>query len=92
LHRVVCCYPDYHLLLGAAGAKADRLLVFSHPPLNVATDAVMWWENSRRRRAGNPFRTFAHSPTAMMSVLSDAGLRSSYRWRGFGWQVVGLQR
>jgi 16S rRNA G966 N2-methylase RsmD len=92
LHRVVCCYPDYEALLGAAAAKADRLLVFSHPPRNVATQAVMWCENTRRKRAGNPFRTFAHSPTAMMSVLSDAGLSSSYRWRGFGWRVVGLHR
>ncbi len=35
LHRVVCCYPDYRQLLAAAGSKADRLLVFSHPPRNT---------------------------------------------------------
>ena len=34
LHRVVCCYPDYERLLGAAGTHARRLLVFSHPPRN----------------------------------------------------------
>ena len=32
LHRVVCCYPDYELLLGAAAEHARRLLVFSYPP------------------------------------------------------------
>src|SRR5215203_3099453 len=26
LHRVVCCYPDYERLLGAAGERARRLL------------------------------------------------------------------
>jgi hypothetical protein len=31
LHRVVCCYPDYQRLLGAAAAHARRLLVFSYP-------------------------------------------------------------
>ena len=34
LHRVVCCYPDYERLLGAAAAHANRLLVYSHPPRN----------------------------------------------------------
>ena len=36
LHRVVCCYPDYERLLGAAAERARRLLVFSHPPRNLA--------------------------------------------------------
>jgi hypothetical protein len=32
LHRVVCCYPDYERLLGAAADHARRALVFSiHP-------------------------------------------------------------
>src|SRR6478609_2069120 len=35
LHRVVCCYPDYEALLGAAAQRAQRLLVFSYPPRNA---------------------------------------------------------
>ena len=35
LHRVVCCYPDYERLLGAAAGRARRALVFSHPPRNA---------------------------------------------------------
>jgi magnesium-protoporphyrin O-methyltransferase len=30
-HRVVCCYPDYERLLGAAADRAGRLLVFTTP-------------------------------------------------------------
>jgi hypothetical protein len=92
LHRVVCCYPDYQRLLAAAGSKANRLLVFSHPPRNMATRTVLWWDNTRRRLKGDSFRTFAHPPAAMLGVLSEGGLRSTYRWRGFGWHVVGLER
>jgi 16S rRNA G966 N2-methylase RsmD len=92
LHRVVCCYPDYEKLLGAAGGKAGRLLVFSHPPRNVVTRTWLWWENSVRRLKGDSFRTFAHPPAAMLGVLDRAGLRPTYRWRGFGWSVVGLER
>ena len=92
LHRVVCCYPDYEKLLVAAGGKAGRLLVFSHPPRNPVTRALLWWENFVRERKGDTFRTFAHPPAAMLEVLDRAGLRRTYRWRGLGWRVVGLER
>jgi 16S rRNA G966 N2-methylase RsmD len=92
LHRVVCCYPDYERLLTAAGSKADRLLVFSHPPQNLATRTVIWWDNTWRRLKGDTFRAFVHPPAAMLQVLSDTGLRATYRWRGLGWCVVGLER
>ena len=92
LHRVVCCYPDYQRLLAAAGGKADRLLVFSHPPENLVTRAAIGWENACRRLKGDSFRAFVHPPAAMLAVLSDAGLRPTYRWRGLGWCVAGLER
>jgi 16S rRNA G966 N2-methylase RsmD len=92
LHRVVCCYPDYERLLGAAAGKADLLLVFSHPPQNLATRAVVWWDNTWRRFKGDSFRAFVHPPAAMLGVLTDAGLRPTYHWRGLGWCVVGLER
>jgi magnesium-protoporphyrin O-methyltransferase len=92
LHRVVCCYPDYQRLLTAAGSKADRMLVLSHPPRNVATRVILWLENAGRRVKGDTFRSFAHPPDQMLAALGDTGLRASYRWRGFGWCVVGLER
>ena len=92
LHRVVCCYPHYERLLMAAGRKADRLLVFSHPPQNLASRTVIWWDNTLRRLKGDSFRAFVHPPAAMLQVLSDTGLRPTYRWRGLGWCVVGLER
>jgi len=92
LHRVVCCYPDYRRVLSAAGSKANRLLVFSHPPRNLVTSTVMAWENGWRRLRGDSFRTFVHPPREMVAVLADAGLSPTYRWRGLGWRVVGLER
>lgn len=92
LHRVVCCYPDHERLLGAAASKAGRVLVFSHPPRNAVTRAALWLENQRRKWKGETFRSFAHPPGEMMAVLKQAGMRGTYRWRGFGWAVVGLER
>ena len=92
LHRVVCCYPDYERLLGAAAGKAGRLLVFSHPPRNLVTRAMILVENSIRRLKGDAFRSFVHPPAAMLDIAVRSGLRDAYRWRGLGWCVVGLER
>ncbi|MGH3458884.1 class I SAM-dependent methyltransferase [Aeromicrobium sp.] len=91
LHRVVCCYPDHARLLGAAASKAGRVLVFSHPPRNVVSRAALWLDNQGRKWRGETFRSFAHPPAEMMAVLARAGMRDTYRWRGFGWRVVGLE-
>jgi 2-polyprenyl-3-methyl-5-hydroxy-6-metoxy-1,4-benzoquinol methylase len=92
LHRVVCCYPDYERLLGAAAGKAGRLLVFSHPPRSLPTRAMFGAENTVRRIKGDTFRSFVHPPAAMLEVAGRSGLRNTYSWRGLGWCVVGLER
>jgi len=92
LHRVVCCYPDYERLLVAAANKTGRLLVFSHPPRNLATRTLLRLENTLSRLKGDNFRGFVHSPEAMRSVAVGSGLRDTYRWRRFSWCVVGFER
>lgn len=92
LHRVVCCYPDYERLLGAAAARARRMLVFSHPPRNVAARAVVRVQNAGLRLARKEFRTFAHSPPAMLDVCRAHGLSPAYSHAGTVWQVDGLTR
>jgi magnesium-protoporphyrin O-methyltransferase len=92
LHRVVCCYPDYERLLGAAATHARRLLVFSHPPRNLVIRAVQGMENLVRRLQGNDFRAFAHPPAAMVEVVQANGLTQQYRHQGIAWTVVGFAR
>jgi 2-polyprenyl-3-methyl-5-hydroxy-6-metoxy-1,4-benzoquinol methylase len=92
LHGVVCCYPDYERLLRAAADHARRLLVFSHPPRNVASRTVFAVENVMFRLRHRRFQAFTHPPEAMLTVLTDAGLRLAYRHRGPIWQVAGLER
>ncbi len=92
LHRVVCCYPDGERLLGAAADHARRLLVFSHPPRNVASRALVAVQNATFRRSGNTFQTFAHPPEEMLAVLERRGMRQVHSHAGLVWHVVGLQR
>jgi 2-polyprenyl-3-methyl-5-hydroxy-6-metoxy-1,4-benzoquinol methylase len=92
LHRVVCCYPDYERLLGAAADHARRLLVFSHPPRNPISRAILAAENLGFRLARKDFRVFAHPPRAMFAVLERHGMRPVFTHRGIPWQVAGLER
>jgi hypothetical protein len=92
LHRVVCCYPDYERLLTAAADHARRLLVFSHPPRNVISRAIIAMQNLGLRLARREFRTFAHPPAAMLAVLEARGLRPAFVHHGLPWHVAGLER
>jgi len=92
LHRVVCCYPDYERLLGAAADHARRALVFSYPPRNALSRAFYVVFNLVMRLTRSSFRGFAHPPGAMLGVLEDHGLRRTYQGRSRIWQIAGLQR
>jgi magnesium-protoporphyrin O-methyltransferase len=92
LHRVVCCYPDYELLLGAAADHAGKVLVFSHPPRNLVSRAIVWTQNLAFRVMRKSFQTYAHPPAAMVAVAQGRGMRADYSHRGIAWQVVGLTR
>jgi len=92
LHRVVCCYPDYERLLEAAADHARRIVVFSYPPSNAISRRAVAAQNLIFRLLRKEFRTFAHPPSAMLSVLNDRGLRVTFSHHGFVWQVAGLER
>jgi hypothetical protein len=66
LHRVVCCYPDYERLLGAAAGRAGRLLVFSYPRRNLVTRLFVATHNLAFRVMRRKLRTFAHAPARMV--------------------------
>jgi 16S rRNA G966 N2-methylase RsmD len=91
LHRVVCCYPDYAKLLGAAADHARHHLVFSFPPRNALSRTVVGIQNLLLRLAGRDFRTFAHPPSAMLAVLAERGLHPTAR-RAPVWQVAAATR
>ena len=92
LHRVVCCYPDYERLLGAAAAHARRALVFSHPRHNLISRLIVGAENLGFRLSRREFRVFLHPPAAMLAVLGEHGLEPNFAKRGFAWEARGATR
>ena len=92
LHRVVCCYPDYERLLGAAAGRARRLLVFSYPRRNAVARLLVGAQNLAFRVMRKEFRTFAHPPDAMLAVVRAHGLDTKFTHAGVVWHVAGLTR
>lgn len=91
-HRVVCCYPDYRRLLGAAADHARRVLVFSYPRDRLLTRVETVMENLSYAVRRQEFRTFVHSPDAMVDVLADHGLTVVAGGRNRMWQWTGAVR
>ncbi len=92
LHRVVCCYPEYELLLGAAAEHARRMLVFSYPRRNAVSRAAVAAQNLVFRLQRSQFRVFTHPPAAMLAVLEGHGLRHAFTHDGLVWHVAGVLR
>jgi magnesium-protoporphyrin O-methyltransferase len=92
LHRVVCCYPDYERLLGAAATHAKRLVVFSYPPRNVVSRAGFAAQNAFFRLIGRTFRAFTHPPESMIDVVEAHGFVAADRRSSTWWRTVGLVR
>ena len=92
LNRVVCCYPDYEHLLGAAADHARRLLVFSYPPRNLLSRFLLGAQNLFFRLQRKEFRAFAHPPARMLAVVEERGLLQAYAHQPVVWQIAGLER
>ena len=89
MHRVVCCYPDAERLLSVAADHAGRVLVFSHPPRNLLSRALIGAENLARRARRLTFRVYVHDPAAMFGAARDGGrLRQQITHRGLAWHIA----
>jgi len=92
LHKVVCCYPDYEALVGAAAAHAKRQLLLTFP-------RESWWmrlgltvANLIERLRRRTFRVYVHPPAAMIAVARSHGLEPTATHRGRLWEFCGLER
>src|SRR5690349_19789332 len=88
LHRVICCYPDFAGLLGAAADHARTAVVFSHPARNLFTRAAVAMSSAWMALSGRRYRGYVHSPTAMLAVLSAHGLSLTTYERSKRWHIA----
>lgn len=92
MHRVVCCYPDYDALVGAASERARRYLVMSFPRPRRAIRVGLGAVNVVARALRWEYRTWVHSPQALVASAEAHGLTLAAESRGRIWQVAALER
>lgn len=88
LDRVVCCYAAFEPLIRLSAEKARWVYALSFPHDRWYVRAHTRWQNHRRKRAGNPFRTFVHSVPEIHALIRAAGFVVHRSCRTLAWQVL----
>jgi SAM-dependent methyltransferase len=92
LDRVVCCYPDYHRLLGAAARHSQRALALTYPReawyLRIGWPLMNFFQSLRK----DPFRVFLHPISEMDALLRREGFQRVTLRRLFVWEMALYQR
>jgi hypothetical protein len=76
LDRVLCCYHELDPLLLTSAALSRRYWAASFPRNRWYVHLYTRWENHRRGRNGDAFRTFVH-PVARIYQLAGSGRAAS---------------
>jgi magnesium-protoporphyrin O-methyltransferase len=92
MHRVVCCYPDYDALVGAASERARRYLVMSFPRSRLLIRLGLGVMNAVARLLRWEYRTWIHPPQAIVAAAEHRGLALASESQGRIWQVAALER
>ena len=92
LNRVVCCYPDMPLLVGAAAGHTRGLLALSFPNSRWTTRLGLAAGNLILRVTRVQFHVFAHSPARILEIAAAQGLVTVEDRRGLFWEVAVLER
>jgi SAM-dependent methyltransferase len=92
LDRVVCCYPDFRRLLGAAARHSQRALALTYPReawyLRMAWPLMNFFQKMRK----DPFRVFMHPISEMDALLRKEGFQRVALRRLFVWEMALYQR
>jgi hypothetical protein len=92
MHRVVCCYPDYDALVGAAAQRAQRYLVMSFPRRRPVLRAFFGAVNVVARLLRWEYRSWVHPPERLVAAAERQGLALVAESKGFVWQAAALER
>jgi magnesium-protoporphyrin O-methyltransferase len=92
MHRVVCCYPDYDALVGAAAERARHYLVLSFPRERLLIRAGLGAINLVARLLRWEYRSFVHPVAGILAAAEGQGLRPTFEHHGRIWQVAALER
>ena len=87
LDKVVCCYPDYHSLLGLAIQKCNNTIALTFPLAGPISKITAVFENIYFTFKKNPFRTYIHSPDDIEKFILSKGFKIVSKKVSFPWHV-----
>lgn len=92
LHRVICCYPDWDKMIGAAAGQARRVIGFTVPRSTWVHRVVLFVGNSFERLRGRSFRAFIHPTDSILERLEREGFTVVNDDHDLVWRTVVLER
>lgn len=92
LHRVLCCYPDWQGMLGAAVTHADRVVAFTVPIDRWASRLAVRLGNQLLAWRGRTFRAFVHPPARLVVTVQSAGFSVRADRQGVVWRTIVAER
>ena len=92
LDRVVCCYPDLERLIETSATKSSKWYALSYPRDRWYVRVGFAYENWRRRRRGDPFRTYMHHEGRIEELITSAGFERCFERATWTWRVAVYRR
>jgi magnesium-protoporphyrin O-methyltransferase len=92
LDRVVCCYPDFRRLLGAAATHTRGALALTYPRETWYLRLAFKIMNFVQRLRKDPFRVFLHPVADMDGLLRRGGLERVSLRRLVVWEMALYRR
>lgn len=92
LDRVVCCYPDFRILLKGAADHSRRAIALTYPRetwyIRFGLRAANFFQKLRK----DPFRVFLHPVAEMEALLTKEGFVKTSVQRLVIWEMTLYQR
>lgn len=92
MNRVICCYPFMERLVGAAVSSSRRFVAATFPRDGIAARVSMGVGNTLRKLSRTDFRSFIHSPEAIVETARSGGFDVAYRDHDLVWHAVVFER
>lgn len=92
MDKVLCCYPDYQSLLGAALEKCKEGIAISYPIKGIISQLFVLVENAYFKLRNIAFRTYLHSPAEIENFIKTRGFEITHKGISFPWHVQVYRR
>jgi SAM-dependent methyltransferase len=87
LDKVVCCYPDWEVLLDRSLAKTRRVYALTYPRDRAVTRAGILLVSLGLDLLGCSYRPYLHPPEAIRARISAQGFQRVYTALTTGWHT-----